>query len=143
MLHSDHFLSLQPCTARDQTSGQCKVTVWAEEDSSRVVAFYSIAPHVDAREHVGKRYSSGYSTIPGYLLGRMALDTTLQGLGLGSELLHEVFVAVHEASLISGGRVLYVDPLDDAARTFYLHHDFTETINPGRLWIRISDIEVS
>lgn len=134
---------LRAGAGRDQKAGQCRVNVWTADRSDRVIAFYSIAPHFDTRDATrgSRKFHSGYSVIPGYLLGRLALDTSLQGQGFGSELLLEAATAALAASRVGAGRVLYVDVLDEDARSFYAAHDFTQTAKANRMWIRLIDLE--
>jgi predicted N-acetyltransferase YhbS len=76
--------------------------------------------------------------VPAVLLGRLAVDVTCQGSGLGASLLADAIDnAVRVAELI-GARALIVDAIDDAARRFYEHHEFIGfKHSPGRLAHRI------
>lgn len=62
--------------------------------------------------------------IPAILLAKLALDQSVQGQGLGSELLIFALRTIVEAVRRAGGRLVIVDAIDDAVRRFYEHHDF-------------------
>jgi hypothetical protein len=70
---------------RTQEAGTAHTTVWTRPDDLVVVAFYAIAPTQFMRTDLPSRsFSAGYSTIPGYLIARLALNKTLRGQGLGT-----------------------------------------------------------
>jgi GNAT superfamily N-acetyltransferase len=83
--------------------------------------------------------------VPALLLARLALDRTLHGQGLGTELLLDALTRALAASNRVGGRYLVVDAIDDRAVAFYEHHGFLRV--PGsalrRLVRKVSDIEAS
>ncbi|NQU36788.1 MAG: GNAT family N-acetyltransferase [Actinobacteria bacterium] len=127
---------------RDQNAGQNRTHVWTSPDDLGVVAFYSLSPIIDIRQRlaVPRSVHRGYAMIPGYLLARLALDRTLHGQGLGGELLVDATSTAVEAARAGGGRVLYVDAIDDAAMRFYEHFGFVQTAVPMRLVAKISDL---
>jgi GNAT superfamily N-acetyltransferase len=75
------------------------------------------------------------------LLARLALDRSLQGQGLGGELLLDALSRAVQASEIAAARLMVVDAIDDSAAAFYEHHGFV--LVPGnrqRLVQKMSDI---
>lgn len=82
--------------------------------------------------------AGGYSRIPGYLIGRLALHEDLRGRGLGSRLLIHALTTCVRASSDAGGRLVVVDPLDEGVRDFYLAHDFLPTGAGDRLYMKIA-----
>ncbi len=77
--------------------------------------------------------------MPAILLAKLALDQSVQGQGLGSDLLVFAIRTIVEAARRAGGRLVIVDAIDDAARCFYEHHDFV--LLPGddrRLVLKLS-----
>ncbi|MFO1511292.1 MAG: GNAT family N-acetyltransferase [Steroidobacteraceae bacterium] len=124
---------------RAERAGISATTVWTRPGESRVLAFYAIAPTIVSREQLpAKGMAAGFSTIPGYLLGRLALDRALRGKGLGSQLLLDALDAIVEAADRGGGRVIVVDAIDDAAVAFYEHHDFVRVGDTRRLAMKIT-----
>lgn len=114
-------------------------TVWTIAGGSAVLAFHSIAPTLVRREELPSRsVAGGYSSVPGYLLGRLALDRTLQGRRLGSQLLLDALELIVQAAERGGGRVIVVDAVDDAAIAFYEHHDFLRVGDSNRLVMKVA-----
>jgi len=58
------------------------------------------------------------------ILGRLAVDQTWQGCGLGAALLRDAVERTQAAGAILGIRGLLVHALSDAAKAFYEHHGF-------------------
>jgi GNAT superfamily N-acetyltransferase len=124
---------------RAQAAGIAHTTVWTRPDDLVVVAFYTIAPTQFIRTDLPSRsLSAGYSTIPGYLLARLALSQTLHGQGLGTQLLLDALERIVVAARTAGGRLIAVDALDDAAHHFYRHHDFQPIQGSRRLVMKIA-----
>jgi GNAT superfamily N-acetyltransferase len=76
--------------------------------------------------------AGGYSRIPGYLIARLAIDTSLLGQGYGEQLLLDALGKAVAASEIGGGRLIVVDGIDDEAQSFYEHHHFVPIHNHDR-----------
>lgn len=124
---------------RAERAGVSATTAWTPPDQQRVVAFYSITPTVLRRAELPSRsMTGGYSTIPGYLLGRLALDRTLHGQGLGSQLLIDALKRILSASDRGGGRIIAVDAVDATAAAFYEHHNFRPIPETDRLVMKIA-----
>lgn len=112
-------------------TGQGTRTYLLVDDDRSVVGYVAIAPHLLRRDEAPKRLARGApEQIPAILLAKLALDSSVQGQGLGSELLVSALDVVINAARRAGGRVVLVDAIDDAARAFYERHDFE--LLPGR-----------
>lgn len=124
---------------RAQATGIAHTTVWTKPDDPVVAAFYAIAPTQFTRTELPSRsLSAGYSAIPGYLIGRFALSQTLHGQGLGTHLLLDALERIVTAAADAGGRLIAVDALDDAAHSFYRHHNFQPIQGSRRLVMKIA-----
>ena len=116
-----------------------RTTVWTEPESPVVRAYYAVSPTQVLRDEVGRGASGGYTKIPAYLLARLALDTSLHGQGLGSQLLLDALEMIVVAAIHSAGRLIMVDAIDDGAAAFYRRHDFTPVHdNPRRLFMKVA-----
>ena len=62
--------------------------------------------------------------VPVMLLGRLAVDRTHQGRGLGRALLKDALLRTAQAADIAGIRALLVHAKDDAARGWYRPWEF-------------------
>lgn len=150
-LGGDHDLSAFDCgnevlnawrrdhALRAERAGVSATTVWTAADEMRVLAFHSISPTLLVRDELPPRSATGgYSTVPGYLLGRLALDRSLHGKRLGSQLLLDALELVVQAADRGGGRIIVDDAIDEAAISFYEHHDFTRIGETNRLVMKIA-----
>ena len=115
--------------------------VWHIGDD-RVVAYFTLAAHRVQRSHVAKRVGRGSpAEIPAVLLARLALDSSLQGQGLGGELLWDALTRAVAAGTIAAARLVVVDAIDDNAAEFYQHHGFVPSPDdPHHLVQKLSDI---
>lgn len=111
--------------------GTARTFVWVEASSPIVAAYYSVAPHVVARETLSKSVGRGSpDKIPAILLARLAIHHMLKGQGFGSQLLLDSLELIVASARKVGGRLVVVDAIDDNAIGFYRHHGFQSI--PGR-----------
>lgn len=124
---------------RAQAAGAAHTTVWTRPDDLVVVAFHAIAPTQFVRTDLPSRsLSAGYSTIPGYVIARLALTQALHGQGLGTQLLLDALERIVAAATNAGGRLVAVDAIDGGAHSFYCHHDFQPIQGSRRLVMKIT-----
>jgi GNAT superfamily N-acetyltransferase len=130
---------LQRDALRAHRAGISRTTVWTAPGDRAVVAYHAIAPTRIARIDLPSRSrSGGDSQVPGYLIGRLALDQVLHGQGLGTQLVLDALERILVAADRAGGRVIVVDAIDDAAHRFYLHHDFRAIEHSNRLVMKLA-----
>lgn len=127
---------------RAQQAGTARTFVWVTAEApEQVWAYFSLAPTELARDALTRGQSSGYSTVPGYLLARLAMHTDLHGFGYGGQVLVDALSRAASAAESGGGRLVVVDALDDAAASFYQHYDFTPVKNnPRRLVMKMASV---
>ena len=112
--------------------------VATKTSSSVVIGYYAISNHRVTREVLPLEEAKGLPRldVPVVLLGRLAVDRSVQGLGLGSYLLVD---ALRRAQLLAdhvGIRAVEVDAIDDAARKFYLKFGFVPLLDdPNHLFL--------
>jgi len=63
--------------------------------------------------------------IPAVILGRLAVDATCQGMGLGRALLADAVNRTRRAAREISARLLVVHAISPAAEAFYIRHGFT------------------
>ncbi|WP_431956118.1 GNAT family N-acetyltransferase [Nocardia lijiangensis] len=115
--------------------------VWVEEGKPAVKAYYSIAPtSVDPIvDGLSQRLSSSMRSVPAFLLAKFALDKSLHKQGLGEQLLIDAVAKIMGAAQASGGRLIVVDAIDEAACQFYKRYDFITVKNtPNRLVMKMT-----
>jgi GNAT superfamily N-acetyltransferase len=124
---------------RAQASGTANTYVGTPPGGGRVIAYYAIAPHRIGREEVSSGMAGGASQIPCYLLGRLALDQSFQGQGLGQQLLRDALERIIEAATVASGRLIVVDAIDDQAIAFYRKFGFQDTkVDRYRLVLKVA-----
>lgn len=105
--------------------------VAVREGELRVYGYYALSTHRVRYEALPTEQSKGlpHIDVPVVLLGRLAIDGTAQGQGLGSLLLVD---ALRRAELVAtqvGVRAVEVDAVDEAARRFYTKFGFTSLLD--------------
>jgi len=124
---------------RAQSAGTARTYVWTRPGSPDVLAYFAIAPTQVVRADLPRvALAGGHSVVPGYLLARLALATSLHGQGLGGELLLDALSRIVEAARVGGGRLIVVDALDDHARAFYRRYDFIPVEGSSRLYMKVA-----
>lgn len=110
--------------ARTATGQGTRTYVLLDANES-VVGYFALAPHYVARDAAPRTLARGApQQIPAILLAKLALETSIQGQGLGTELLVRALGTIIDAARRAGGRVVLVDAVDGDAHAFYEHHDF-------------------
>lgn len=94
--------------------------------SQQVVGYFSLSMgQILAQEVVGSMRRNMPRYIPVVMLGRLAIDRTYQGKGLGVALLKNVVDRALRASQEVSARLIIVHAISASAESFYLHHGFT------------------
>lgn len=108
---------------QNQLSGASRTYVVLE--GKRVVGYYCLASGAlelnDAPTQVRRNMPN---PIPVAILGRLAVDKSFQGKGLGVALLQDAVVRTAQAGGILGIRGILVHALSIEAKAFYEHHGF-------------------
>ena len=118
---------LHHIAARAQRAGIARVTVWTPAgDPGRVVAYYAVAPAaVTSTDGLTRKATAGFTSIPAWLLGKLAVDVKFQGQGIGRDLLVDAIETIVSIATASAGRLIVVDPIDDVAAAWYQRFGFT------------------
>lgn len=107
----------------NQISGASRTYVVAE--AGKVVAYYCLASGALALNDAPTGLKRNMpDPIPMAILGRLGVDQSWQGRGLGVALLRDAVERTQAASAILGIRGLLVHALSDQAKAFYEHHGF-------------------
>lgn len=93
---------------------------------NRVVGYYAISTAMEERVTLpsAKLRRGMPEQVPLLLIGRLAVDRTFQGMGLGSDLLSDGLRRCLAVSDIAGVRAVVAHAIDDAAVGFYQRHGF-------------------
>jgi GNAT superfamily N-acetyltransferase len=119
---SDLDLYLQRYARQNHESGGAKCFVAAPvEASTRVLGFYTLSPaSIDfARAPALVKKGLARYEIPVFRLGRLAVDRSVQGRGLGGALLLRAAARCIRVAQEVGGVALLIDAKNDGAASWY------------------------
>jgi ribosomal protein S18 acetylase RimI-like enzyme len=122
-----------------QRHGLARTTLWHDAETDAVVGYYALCVTSIQREDVTRRYSSGVTVVPGFMIAKLALAKTLHGRGLGEQLLLDALETVCAAAERIAGRVVVVDPVDDVAAGFYARYGFWSVGESTRMYLLVSE----
>jgi GNAT superfamily N-acetyltransferase len=126
---------------QNEAQGASRTYVVCNHKSLRVAAYYSLATGAVIRSAApGGVRRNMPEPIPVMVLGRLAVDKTLQGEGVGKGLLRDAVVRTLQAAEIAGIRALLVHALSNEAKQFYERCGFqVSPIDPLTLMLRLCD----
>jgi GNAT superfamily N-acetyltransferase len=108
---------------KNQLSGASRTYVVTE--GVQVVGYYALANgSIMAASATGRVRRNMPDPIPVMVLGRLAVDQTWQGRGLGRALLRDAVLRTLHAAEIAGIRAILVHALHDQAAAFYRYAGF-------------------
>ena len=109
----------------------------------RVVGYYSLAVGAATYEQVAGRIKRNMpDPIPVMILGRLAVDRTFQGKGIGTGLLKDAVLRTLQAANIAGIRALLVHAISDTAKRFYEAYGFIASpVDPMTVMITLVEAE--
>ncbi len=118
--------------------------VLTQPGSPKVLGFYtlssSIIPVGELPEELMKRLPR-YGQLPVTLLGRLAVDRSVSGQGVGQFLLVDALRRSLEATQQIAAMAVIVDAKDERAESFYRHFDFQPfQRTPLRLFLSMGQI---
>lgn len=119
--------------------------VFANPETNEVEGYYTLSSHSISRDEfpdeLKKRIPPGYQEIPTVLLGRLARDINVKGLGLGELLLLDAFERCKRAAEVALGIVaIVVDPIDGKAEAFYAKYGFIKLPDSKRMFIPMKTV---
>ena len=124
----------------NQISGASRTFVIAE--NHQVVGYYALASGaITAAESIGRFRRNMPDPIPAAILGRLAIDRSKQGQGLGRALFRDCALRVAHAADTIGIRGIVVHAISDQAKAFYMALGFDPSPGePMTLMITLDDI---
>ena len=101
--------------------------VAVDRETSAVLGYYALSSHRVRYDSLPSDQSKGLprTDIPVVLLGKLAVDRTAQGQGLGALLLLDALCRSERLASQIGIRAVEVHAIDARARSFYLKYGFT------------------
>ena len=89
-----------------------------------------------------KKLPPSYTNLPATLLGRLAVDNSFKGQGIGTMLLIDALKRSYDNLTMLASMAVIVDPLDDEAVAFYHHFGFILLPDSGKMFITMNQLEV-
>lgn len=118
---------LKQYARQNHKNGIAKTFVAIPDVENRIVAgYYSVSMSQIERESLPDNQSKGLPRypVPAMLIGKLAVDKSMQGRGLGEELLVDALKKAVRLSTEVGIFAVRVDALNDKAKSFYLKYGF-------------------
>ena len=107
----------------------------------RVVGYYALATgavaHIDSPGRVRRNMPD---PVPVMVIGRLAVDQTLQGHAIGPALLRDAVLRTVQAAEIAGIRAILVHAISERAKRFYEKWGFVSSqVQPMTLMITVAE----
>lgn len=135
----DNWLRRRALT--NEASGGSRTYVVCSGSGKQVVAYYCLAAGAVTHAGVAGRVRRNMpDSIPVIVIGRLAVDQSFQGHGLGKGMLRDAVLRTIQAADIAGIRAILVHAISDEARKFYERCGFqSSSIDPMTLMITVAD----
>ncbi|MFC6672625.1 GNAT family N-acetyltransferase [Marinobacterium aestuariivivens] len=135
----DHWFKRR--ALKNQSTGASRTFVACE--GSRVLAYYALALSAITVDAAPGRFRCNMpDPIPVVVLGRLAVDQSLQGRGFGRALVRDAGLRVIQAADTIGIRGMIVHALSEEAKAFYEGVGFEPSpIDPMMLMVTLADLK--
>ena len=142
----NNFLKITASKYVAEDNGQIYIAV--DQGSGKLVGYHAIGPHaLDVSgfdEKTRKRFPRGWHRVPAFYLSMIATDTSVQGKGLGTLLISDVFDRCIAAAEIVGGRFIVLDALNAKAGRLYARMGFEALASqPERMIVSMAKVRRS
>jgi GNAT superfamily N-acetyltransferase len=126
----DHYI--REAVLRDLAQRTAVAYVWTDAEQPvhprAVLGYFTLSSFAlgrrQARRRDRDRNLGSYDPVPAVLIGRLALDESLQGRGLGAALVAEALGQIGRLQERLGASAVVVHALDERAASFYAHLGF-------------------
>ena len=128
---------------QDIRRGVSRVYVACNRGSSEVLGYYTLSATSFSKKNIPEADAKRlpHYPIPAALLGRLAVDRSCRGQGLGKYLLFDAFHRVLQATETLAIYALVVDAKNNEARAFYERYGFLHFPNTlSRLFIPVETL---
>jgi GNAT superfamily N-acetyltransferase len=119
--------------------------VLIDKELKIITGYYTLSsssiPHDKIPETFSKKLPKSYLSIPTILLGRLAIDKSIQGKGIGKILLIDALKRCFGASDFIGAFAVIVDPLDNEAERFYQKYGFIKLPDSEKMFLPMKTIK--
>ena len=116
---------LKRYASQDVRRNLAALFVAVKDDATRILGYYTLSNasvNTILIPESSRKIPSKYNDTPAIRLGRLAVDRSVQGQGLGTKLLANA--VIRSTSNVSAWALMIVDAKDDAACAFYRNFGF-------------------
>ena len=132
---------LQLHAVASATRGTAATWVWCDASGS-VVGYYALSGHKLSSSDLPKAIArGGPQEVPAVLIGKLALDRSVRGSGLGDVLVVDALCRIVAATRIVAARVVVVGVLNERVAQFYEGLGFRREADALRLVMKVSAAE--
>src|ERR1700693_5369543 len=131
----DHYLKTQASQDMRRKANAVFVMVGAEAPT-RIVVYFTPCAHTLSQDEVpeaARRHIPRYPLVSATLIGRLAVDKSDHGRGVGALLLARALRMAYENTSVVGSSMIVVDAMDERAAGFYEAHGFIRLVDSMRL----------
>lgn len=137
----DHYILFQAGQDMRRKLSVCFVFSASNKD---VLGYYTLSSFSISSEslpnELRNKLPASYSDLLVILLGRLAVDQSHKGNGMGKLLLIDALKRSFDISLKIGAMAVVVSPLNDEARSFYQKYGFAELPDSGKMFLPMKTI---
>lgn len=116
-----------------------------DQSTDKTIAFYTLSANsINSKlipSHLANKLPESYKRIPVTLLGRFAVHSDKQSLGIGKTILIDALLRAYETSKSVASFAIIVDPINDVAEAFYNHYGFIKLPDSGKMFLPMKTIE--
>ncbi len=138
----DEYIKKQARQNVSRDLSACFVLVNPYEE---IKGYYTLSANSIKREEFEetllKKLPPSYNDLPTILLGRLAIDKSIQGQGFGEILLFDALKRCADISESMGAIAVVVEPIDDKASDFYGKFGFILLPSSGKMFLPIKTIK--
>ena len=138
----DSYLHTQ---AKQDVKRKLAVCFILADEENNVKGYYTLSAAAVQRDllpdGIKTKMPPSYHDLPATLLGRLAIDSSYQGQGLGEHLLLDALKRCYDTSSGSiGSMAVIVDPIDANAQRFYQNYGFILLPDSGKMFLPMETI---
>jgi len=139
----DNYLHKQ---AKQDVKRKVSACFILSDDEIKIKGYYTLSNTSISRDllpaSVIKKLPPSYINLPATLLGRLAVDSSFKGQGIGTMLLMDALKRSYDNLTTMASMAVIVDPLDEEAVAFYHHFGFILLPDSGKMFITMTQLEV-
>jgi predicted GNAT family N-acyltransferase len=138
----DNYLKRQANQDIKRKLSSCSILV---DEQNIVKGYFTLSANSIRRQELPdeliKKLPPSYADLPVILLGRIAIDKSIQGNGFGEVLLFAALKKCLDLSNQLGILAVVVDPIDSKAVSFYKSYGFIELPTSNKMFLSMKTIE--